>query len=158
MDHVVLAVSYMSELLEREMRVQERRVGVGRCATPFRDAGLSHVNFFCYLLSSEFAFLCRTRRSLWEQVSLHFNGFSEVQTFCLSGRERRASLFPSAGPLALARQLLSVDDEPFFVLNSDVICDFPFREMLQFHRNHGKEGTIVVRRKNRGRGGVKPAT
>lgn len=31
MDHVVLAVSYMSELLEREMRVQEQRV---RMASP----------------------------------------------------------------------------------------------------------------------------
>ena len=38
-----------------------------------------------------------------------------------------------------------MDNEPFFVLNSDVICDFPFKDMLQFHHNHGKEGTIVVR-------------
>ena len=51
----------------------------------------------------------------------------------------------SAGPLALARDLLCDDNEPFFVLNSDVICDFPFQEMLQFHRNHGNQGTIVVR-------------
>lgn len=36
------------------------------------------------------------------------------------------------------------NDEPFFVLNSDVICDFPFSDMLLFHKNHGKEGTIVV--------------
>lgn len=50
----------------------------------------------------------------------------------------------AAGPLALARDLLTVDNEPFFVLNSDVICDFPFKDMLQFHNNHGKEGTIVV--------------
>lgn len=35
-------------------------------------------------------------------------------------------------------------DEPFFVLNSDVICDFPFTEMLDFHKSHGREGTIVV--------------
>lgn len=28
MDHVILAVSYMSELLEREMRVQEQRVRI----------------------------------------------------------------------------------------------------------------------------------
>ena len=49
-----------------------------------------------------------------------------------------------AGPLALARDHLTVDDEPFFVLNSDVVCDFPFKEMAAFHRNHGKEGTIVV--------------
>lgn len=57
-------------------------------------------------------------------------------------------LFSAAGPLALARELLNIDDEPFFVLNSDVICDFPFKDMLQFHRNHGKEGTIVVRHKH----------
>ena len=57
-----------------------------------------------------------------------------------------ASLFP-AGPLALARDHLTVDDEPFFVLNSDVVCDFPFKDMLKFHQNHGKEGTIVVSKK-----------
>jgi len=31
----------------------------------------------------------------------------------------------TAGPLALAREYLQ-GDEPFFVLNSDVICHFPF--------------------------------
>lgn len=50
----------------------------------------------------------------------------------------------TAGPLALARDLLSQDDEPFFMFNSDVICEFPLTEMLAFHRSHGKEGTIMV--------------
>merc|ERR1719226_207147 len=50
----------------------------------------------------------------------------------------------TAGPLALARDILAKDDEPFFVLNSDVICDFPFKEMAEFHKNHDREGTIVV--------------
>ncbi|XP_020645263.1 mannose-1-phosphate guanylyltransferase catalytic subunit beta isoform X3 [Pogona vitticeps] len=50
----------------------------------------------------------------------------------------------TAGPLALARALLTENSEPFFVLNSDVICDFPFTDMMRFHSNHGKEGTIVV--------------
>lgn len=50
----------------------------------------------------------------------------------------------TAGPLALAKSVLASNDEPFFVLNSDVICDFPFKEMVKFHCNHGKEGTIVV--------------
>ena len=53
-------------------------------------------------------------------------------------------VFSTAGPLALARKLLTTDSEPFFVLNSDIICNFPFKEMLQFHKSHGKEGTIVV--------------
>ena len=46
--------------------------------------------------------------------------------------------------MALARDILGKDDAPFFVLNSDVICDFPFRDMVAFHKNHGREGTIVV--------------
>ncbi|XP_041350347.1 mannose-1-phosphate guanyltransferase beta-like [Gigantopelta aegis] len=50
----------------------------------------------------------------------------------------------TAGPLALAKELLTQDDDPFFVLNSDIICDFPFKDMLLFHKHHGKEGTIVV--------------
>ncbi|XP_014226042.1 mannose-1-phosphate guanyltransferase beta [Trichogramma pretiosum] len=51
----------------------------------------------------------------------------------------------TAGPLALAKDILvSTSDQPFFVLNSDIICDYPFKELLEFHKNHGKEGTIVV--------------
>ncbi|XP_048712534.2 mannose-1-phosphate guanylyltransferase catalytic subunit beta isoform X1 [Caretta caretta] len=50
----------------------------------------------------------------------------------------------AAGPLALARELLTESSEPFFVLNSDVICDFPFTDMVRFHKHHGKEGSIVV--------------
>ncbi len=56
-----------------------------------------------------------------------------------------SDVFLSAGPLALARELLTDNEEPFFVLNSDVICDFPFDDMLKFHQQHGREGTIVVR-------------
>lgn len=50
----------------------------------------------------------------------------------------------TAGPLALARDVLSADNSPFFVLNSDVICDFPFKDMISFHQTHGGEGTLVV--------------
>lgn len=51
----------------------------------------------------------------------------------------------TAGPLALAQDILAKDDEPFFVLNSDIICDFPFEDMINFHKSHGAEGTILVR-------------
>lgn len=50
----------------------------------------------------------------------------------------------TAGPLALAREILGKDDTPFFVLNSDVICDYPFRKLADFHKAHGCEGTIIV--------------
>jgi mannose-1-phosphate guanylyltransferase len=46
--------------------------------------------------------------------------------------------------LALARNYLQDDIEPFFVLNSDVICEYPFEEMIQFHKDHQCEGTICV--------------
>ncbi|KAK0398688.1 hypothetical protein QR680_002709 [Steinernema hermaphroditum] len=51
----------------------------------------------------------------------------------------------TAGPIALAKEYLQ-GDEPFFVLNSDVICDFPFKAMIDFHQKHGREGTIAVTR------------
>lgn len=44
----------------------------------------------------------------------------------------------TAGPLALAKSILESSSEPFFVLNSDIICDFPFRELASFHKSHGK--------------------
>jgi len=50
----------------------------------------------------------------------------------------------TAGPLALAKDRLCEKDEPFFVLNSDITCNYPLREMLEFHKKHGKEGTILV--------------
>uniref|UniRef100_A0AC35F077 Mannose-1-phosphate guanylyltransferase n=1 Tax=Panagrolaimus sp. PS1159 TaxID=55785 RepID=A0AC35F077_9BILA len=53
----------------------------------------------------------------------------------------------TAGPLALAKNYLN-DGEPFFVLNSDVICDFDFQAMMEFHQTHGKEGTIAVTQVN----------
>uniref|UniRef100_A0A060TBX4 mannose-1-phosphate guanylyltransferase n=1 Tax=Blastobotrys adeninivorans TaxID=409370 RepID=A0A060TBX4_BLAAD len=50
----------------------------------------------------------------------------------------------TAGPLKLAEKVLAKDDSPFFVLNSDIICDYPFAELAEFHKKHGGEGTIVA--------------
>lgn len=54
----------------------------------------------------------------------------------------------TAGPIALAKKHLEDDDssknEPFFVLNSDITSEFPFDDLLKFHKSHGKEGTIMV--------------
>jgi len=54
----------------------------------------------------------------------------------------------AAGPLWLARAHL--DDgsgEPFFVFNSDVTCDYPLKELLDFQRSHaGSEGTLLITR------------
>lgn len=45
--------------------------------------------------------------------------------------------------MAASNGLLNDADE-IFVLNSDIICNYPFKSMLDFHRKHGKEGTILV--------------
>ncbi|CAH8330877.1 unnamed protein product [Eruca vesicaria subsp. sativa] len=51
----------------------------------------------------------------------------------------------TAGPLALARdKLVDESGKPFFVLNSDVICEYPLLEMIEFHKNHGAEASIMV--------------
>ncbi|KAL4352837.1 hypothetical protein GQ457_06G006790 [Hibiscus cannabinus] len=51
----------------------------------------------------------------------------------------------TAGPLALARdKLTDGSGEPFFVLNSDVISEYPLKEMINFHKGHGGEASIAV--------------
>lgn len=54
----------------------------------------------------------------------------------------------TAGPLALARETLVQDNEDgmFFVLNSDITCEYPLHDLISFHKKHGKEGTIMVTR------------
>ena len=46
--------------------------------------------------------------------------------------------------MKLAEKILGKDDAPFFVLNSDITCEYPFQGLAKFHRSHGHEGTIVV--------------
>lgn len=50
----------------------------------------------------------------------------------------------TAGPLALAADIIKESPNPFFVLNSDIICEFPFKKLADYHSSHNKEGTIVV--------------
>lgn len=51
----------------------------------------------------------------------------------------------TAGPLALARgKLIDASGEPFFVLNSDVISEYPLKQMIEFHKSHGGEASIMV--------------
>jgi len=89
-DHVVLAVNYRAEIMEREMSKHAERLGI--------------------------------------KISMSLE----------------SEPLGTAGPLALARDILGADGSDFFVLNSDVICEFPFAEAIEFHKKHGKEGTILV--------------
>jgi mannose-1-phosphate guanylyltransferase len=47
----------------------------------------------------------------------------------------------TAGPIALAREHLA--GHRFFMLNSDIISRYPFRDLLAFHVAAGGEGTIM---------------
>lgn len=52
----------------------------------------------------------------------------------------------TAGPIRLAKELI-LNDNPsglLFVFNSDVICHYPLEKMIEFHKNHGCQGTIMV--------------
>lgn len=51
----------------------------------------------------------------------------------------------TGGPIGLAKKYLEkTEGDEIFVFNSDVTCKFPLQEMLDFHKKHGKEGTIAV--------------
>lgn len=88
-----------------------------------------------------------------DEVVLAVNYQPELMSACMREWETKLGVkitysqesepLGTAGPLALARDVLN-DGKPFFVLNSDVICVFPFREMLDFHIAHKAEGTILV--------------
>jgi mannose-1-phosphate guanylyltransferase len=52
----------------------------------------------------------------------------------------------TAGPIRLAKDIILKDNASnlLFVFNSDVICHYPLKKLIEFHKSHGKEGTIMV--------------
>lgn len=52
----------------------------------------------------------------------------------------------TAGPIRLAEKIIRANNVKglFFVFNSDVICEYPLDKLIEFHLNHGKQGTIIV--------------
>ena len=52
----------------------------------------------------------------------------------------------TAGPIRLAKDLILADNPSglLFVFNSDVICHYPLDKMVEYHKSHGQEGTIMV--------------
>ncbi|KAL6580312.1 cytochrome c1 [Orobanche minor] len=71
----------------------------------------------------------------------NFEAKLEVKITCSQETEPLGT----AGPLALARgKLIDASGEPFFVLNSDVISEYPLKEMIEFHKSHGGEASIMV--------------
>ncbi|GFP94283.1 mannose-1-phosphate guanylyltransferase 1 [Phtheirospermum japonicum] len=79
------------------------------------------------------------------QVMLNFLKDFEAKLGIKISCSKETEPLGTAGPLALARdKLIDGSNEPFFVLNSDVICEYPLKEMLLFHKSHGGEASIMV--------------
>ena len=53
----------------------------------------------------------------------------------------------TAGPIGLAAQHLLADNEAglFFVLSSDVVCNYQFDKMLAKHKSHSGVATLCVK-------------
>lgn len=49
----------------------------------------------------------------------------------------------TAGPIKLAEEFLN-DGEPFFVLNSDVSCEYPFEQMIAFQKKTNAGGVLLA--------------
>jgi len=52
----------------------------------------------------------------------------------------------TAGPIRLAKELLTANNHSgqFILFNSDIICEYPVHDMLEFHNNHGGEITMMI--------------
>lgn len=84
-------------------------------------------------------------RSLSLQVMLNFLKDFEKKLGIKITCSQETEPLGTAGPLALARdKLVDASGEPFFVLNSDVISEYPLKEMIEFHKSHGGEASIMV--------------
>ena len=65
---------------------------------------------------------------------------------------KESAALGTAGPLKNAEALITdggTNDSPFFVVNSDVLCAYPLRDLLHLHVKNGREGTVLVTRSDR---------
>ncbi|GAB4814853.1 hypothetical protein N2152v2_001899 [Parachlorella kessleri] len=126
-DEVVLAINYRPQAGPGTPRAAASNGTTG----PSREAGDGSVSSMSPLLDG--------------QVMMDFLKEWEEKLGIKITCSQEPEPMGTAGPLALARGVL--DDgsgSPFFVLNSDVICEYPLREMMEFHKSRGAEGTILV--------------
>lgn len=119
-NHIILAVSYKAEQMNKFIEEQEKlfgiRITLSHEKTPLGTAGPIALARQQLLSKKEDIPLCKED---WPNIK---KDHVDVQ------------------------QTFEDDEVPFFVLNSDIICDYPFQQMLDFHKSRNSEGTIVVTR------------
>lgn len=87
------------------------------------------------------------------EVVLAVNYQPEKMTSFLAEKEKELGIkittskedepLDTAGPIKLAEKYLN-DGEPFFVLNSDVSCSYPFEDMLAYQKKTGAAGVLLA--------------
>lgn len=128
--HVILAVSYKADMMNKFVEEQEKILGIkitlSHETTPLGTAGplaLARDQLLGRALEDETTNGClNDHKSIVNNNNIHDNHHDDQNN------------------------LASQDDVPFFVLNSDIVCDYPFQAMIDFHKSHNAEGTIVVTR------------
>ncbi|KAK9154367.1 hypothetical protein Sjap_001847 [Stephania japonica] len=89
--------------------------------------------------------ICNQIKHLELQVMLNFLKDFEMKLGIKITCSQEIEPLGTAGPLALARdKLIDSSGEPFFVLNSDIISEYPLKELIRFHKSHGGEASIMV--------------
>lgn len=126
--------------------------GAVHLASPVHSVGVSRArrvpfsHGVCIPFAANKPMICHQIEALKEagcdEVVLAINYRPQVMMDFLKGWEEKLGIkitcsqeeepMGTAGPLALAKDILNKDGKgaPFFVLNSDVICEYPLKEMM----------------------------
>lgn len=92
--------------------------------------------------------LCINAKQLpkdWDETIKEVEDSLSIKVSCCQETDKLGT----AGPLLKAESVITEgvsSDAPFFVVNSDVLCSYPLKDLLQLHMKHGKEGTLLVTR------------
>ena len=73
----------------------------------------------------------------------------EVELGLKIGCAKEETALGTAGPLKAAEAMITSEsdpDTPFIVVNSDVLCTYPLRDLLHLHKKHAREGTVLTTR------------
>jgi len=64
------------------------------------------------------------------------------------GCAKEETALGTAGPLKAAESMITSEasDTPFIVVNSDVLCTYPLRDLLHLHIKHARECTVLTTR------------
>ena len=78
-----------------------------------------------------------------EQIQMHFGDGAGLGVKIIYSKEEEP--LDTGGPIKLAEKYLG-SGEPFYVLNSDIVCYLDYSELRNLHKKKGALGTIALHR------------